>query len=160
MQNPWGGYGPPPGTYQPLVGMPGQMPAAQPTQQDFDHLKTLGICTLVYSGLVGLASLFGLVYVAIGVAMAVDPGGDPDAEAVGGIFAVMGMVICGIFAAKCILLIFSGIGLIKHKWRMASYIGAALSCMNMPLGTILGVFTFLVLGRPSVKALYDANSSS
>lgn len=160
MQNPWGGYGPPPGTYQPLGVMPGQIPAAQPTQQDLDQLKSLGIGTLVYAIFVGLLSLFGLIYVAIGIAMAADPGSDPDAEMAGGIVAMIGLVFCGIFFSKCVLLIFSAIGLFKRKWRMVSYIGAALSIMNMPIGTVLGIFTFLVLGRPSVKALYDANSSS
>ncbi len=158
MQNPYGGYGPPPGVYQPLTGLPGQLPAATPTQQDYDHLKTLGICTLAYAGLVGFASLFGLIYIAIGIAMAADPSGPPDAEVAGGIIAVIGLVFCSVFAAKCTLLVFSGIGLLKHKWRTASYVGAGLSCMNMPIGMILGIFTFLVLGRPSVRALYETQS--
>jgi hypothetical protein len=159
MQNPYGGYGPPPGVYQPLQGIPGQLPATQPTQQDYDQLKTLGICTLVYAGFVGLVSLFCLIYVAVGVAMVADPGSDPDAQTAGGIVALIGVIICSFFLAKCLLLVFSGIGLLKHKWRTVSYVGAGLSCMNMPLGTILGVFTFLVLGRPSVRALYDASRS-
>ena len=162
MQNPYGGYGPPPGIYQPLTGLPGQPAPATPTQQDFDNLKTLGICTLVYGILIGLASLFGLVYVAIGIGVASTPAtpDNPDPEMVGGILAGVGVLVCTLFAAKCALLVFSAIGLLKHKWRTVSYVGAALSCMNMPLGTILGVFTFLVLGRPSVRALYEQTARS
>lgn len=158
MQYPQGGYGPPPGIYQPLQGLPGQPPAGQPTQQDYDNLRMLGIGTFVYAGLVGLISLFCLIYVVVGLAMIADPGGDPNAEVAGGVIALVGVIVCSILLAKCILLVFSGIGLLKHKWRTASYIGAALCVMNMPLGTILGVFTFLVLGRPSVRALYEAQT--
>ncbi|MBT2749339.1 MULTISPECIES: hypothetical protein [unclassified Lysobacter] len=35
---------------------------------------------------------------------------------------------------------------------------AGLTCLSIPLGTTLGVFTFIVLGRPSVKALFQARS--
>jgi hypothetical protein len=31
---------------------------------------------------------------------------------------------------------------------------AAVSCIQMPLGTVLGVFTLIVLLRPSVKELF------
>lgn len=45
--------------------------------------------------------------------------------------------------------------LIKHrKGRTFTQIVAGLSCLNMPLGTALGVFTFVVLSRPSVRQLY------
>jgi uncharacterized membrane protein YhaH (DUF805 family) len=35
---------------------------------------------------------------------------------------------------------------------------AGLTCLSFPLGTTLGVFTFIVLGRPSVKALFQTRS--
>ncbi|MBA2482197.1 MAG: hypothetical protein H0V44_16165 [Planctomycetes bacterium] len=31
---------------------------------------------------------------------------------------------------------------------------AAISCVNVPLGTVLGVFTLIVLQRPGVRALF------
>ena len=37
---------------------------------------------------------------------------------------------------------------------------AGLSCMMMPFGTVLGVFTLLVLLKPQVKALFDAPATS
>jgi hypothetical protein len=33
---------------------------------------------------------------------------------------------------------------------------ACVSCVFMPIGTILGVFTILVLSRPSVKSAFGA----
>ena len=32
---------------------------------------------------------------------------------------------------------------------------ACVCCVNIPLGTALGVFTLIVLSRPGVKAIYD-----
>jgi hypothetical protein len=37
---------------------------------------------------------------------------------------------------------------------MLAFVTACLSCMNVPIGTALGVFAILVLNRPSVKALF------
>jgi hypothetical protein len=49
----------------------------------------------------------------------------------------------------------SGYGLMHHKWRALSQIGAGLACLNVPMGTALAVFTFIVLDRASVRALYS-----
>jgi len=32
---------------------------------------------------------------------------------------------------------------------------AAVECIFMPFGTVLGVFTIIVLNRPSIKALFQ-----
>ena len=37
---------------------------------------------------------------------------------------------------------------------------AGLNCLHMPLGTLLGVFTFIVLARPSVQALFEQRSGA
>jgi len=158
---PWGGYGAPPGPYAPRVAYAGQHGAApeQPTSKDVDQLKTLGICTICYGVLFALLSLFALIYIAIGIGIAVDPGptapGDPDPAIVGGVFAIVGLVVMGILLVKGTLLVASGIGLTRHKWRTLSYVTAGLACMNIPLGTILGVCTIMVLSRPSVRVLYE-----
>jgi hypothetical protein len=38
--------------------------------------------------------------------------------------------------------------------RTLTLVTAGLNCLFMPLGTVLGIFTFIVLLRPSVKELY------
>jgi hypothetical protein len=35
----------------------------------------------------------------------------------------------------------------------------AVQCLFMPFGTILGVFTIIILSRESVQRLYDASRS-
>jgi len=36
---------------------------------------------------------------------------------------------------------------------------AGLSCLNMPLGTVLGIFTLIVLSRESVKVLFKGEAT-
>jgi hypothetical protein len=43
----------------------------------------------------------------------------------------------------------------RRQKRTFSLVMACMCCMNIPLGTALGVFTLVVLSRQSVKAIYD-----
>jgi len=36
---------------------------------------------------------------------------------------------------------------------------AAIECIFMPFGTVLGVFTIVVLARPSVKEMFELNAA-
>jgi len=42
---------------------------------------------------------------------------------------------------------------------MFCLIVAGIICIFMPLGTILGVFTIIVLVRPSVKAMFEGQAT-
>jgi len=66
-----------------------------------------------------------------------------------GVFFVIGMV----------LNILSGIWMLKRKNRVFSFVVAGLNCMNLPLGTLLGVFTIMVLMRDSVQQSYEQNQA-
>ena len=54
------------------------------------------------------------------------------------------------------LLIYSGRCLARRRQRMFSMIVAGISCLQFPFGTALGIFTLIVLQRPTVQALYAA----
>ena len=43
-----------------------------------------------------------------------------------------------------------------RKGKVFCSVIAGINCLYLPLGTALGVFTFIVLGRPSVTAIFDA----
>jgi len=53
-----------------------------------------------------------------------------------------------------LLSIFHFIFLRDRRHRTFSMAIAALDCLHIPFGTILGILTFIVLGRDSVRALY------
>lgn len=62
-------------------------------------------------------------------------------------------------AAVQAFLICSGRGLARHTGRTFSMVTTGLCCLQIPLGTILGVFTVVALPRPSVQALYATADS-
>jgi hypothetical protein len=153
------GYGPQPGYPQPYAGGPPPFHPGQPRNDDASHLSALSICTFVYAGIVAMMSLLGAVYVAMGIFMATSmppgPSGGPSAAAMGGFFAVFGGLFMLVGLAIAVALVFSGLGLRKRQRRNLSFVVACIICLNIPFGTLLGVFTLIVLSRASVKALYD-----
>jgi hypothetical protein len=74
----------------------------------------------------------------------------------GWLFIIVGSTVL-LFGWTCgILTIVSGRSIKRRRWRLFSLVIAGICCLNMPLGTVLGVFTFIVLLRDSVKAQYAA----
>jgi hypothetical protein len=131
---------------------------------DEEHLKLLSLGYMVSGGFAALFSLFGLLYVVMGIVMAVSFSQMPQAgakaadqppEFLGWIFAGVGLVLflgmIAIAAAKfwvaaCIK---------RRKSRTFCMVIAGLSCLEFPYGTLLGVLTFIVLGRASVERVFS-----
>jgi hypothetical protein len=141
---------------------PPALPAPPPTQ-DEEHLKLLALFHYIVAGLGALLACFPLIHVAIGVMMILNPsvmnGGQqstPPPAAFGYLFAGMGalFVLVGWAAAVCTFI--SGRHLARRRCRVFSLVVAAILCMFVPFGTVLGVFTIIVLCRESVKRLYEA----
>jgi hypothetical protein len=64
-------------------------------------------------------------------------------------------VIGGVWlAASCVLNILSGCWLRARRNRNGSIVVGVLNCLHIPLGTVLGIFTIVILSRPSVRQLY------
>ena len=59
------------------------------------------------------------------------------------------------FLLSLVLNLISGLCLATRKGRMFSLVVAGFNCVHVPLGTVLGVFTMIVLLRDSVRDLYD-----
>ena len=66
------------------------------------------------------------------------------------------IMLCGWALAIC--LIVAGRQLAKRKHYMFCFLMACIGCILMPYGTVLGVFTIIVLMRPSVKVLFAAKT--
>ena len=62
--------------------------------------------------------------------------------------------------ASFVLNILSGLFIGRRKFRTFSLVVAVLNCIHIPLGTVLGVFTIIVLLRPSVRDVYEPSLSS
>ena len=138
-------------------------PAPAATSQDEEHLKLLSIFYFIYGGLSILGSCFGIVYVGIFGAMMASPemsqsGMSADEAAAMRMFGtagiVIGVVACIVGIAISALYLVAGKNLRQHKGYILTLVLAGLACLSFPLGTALGVFTFVVLCRDSVKRLY------
>ena len=130
--------------------------------QDKEHLRLLAIFHYVVAGLAALFSFFPLLYTTVGAIFIFaarhgtpKPGEEPPPEFIGWIFAVIGslLFLLGIAIAICILI--AGRSLAKRTCYWLALVVACIECLFIPFGTILGVFTIVVLSRESVKALFS-----
>jgi hypothetical protein len=130
--------------------------------QDKEHLQLLAIFHYVVAGLGALCSVFPLLYTTIGAIFifaarhgTAKPGEDLPPEFLGWIFAVLGslLFLMGITMAICILI--AGRSLALRKRYSFAFVMACIECLFIPFGTILGVFTIVVLSRESVRALFS-----
>jgi hypothetical protein len=71
-------------------------------------------------------------------------------------YVVMGAMLAAIATANFMSARF----IKKRKHKTFSLVVAGFNCIQIPLGTVLGVFTIIVLMRPSVQSGYEANLSS
>jgi hypothetical protein len=61
--------------------------------------------------------------------------------------------------ASFILNLLSGAFISRRENRTFSLVVAFINCIHIPFGTVLGVFTIIVLLRPSVREAYEAHST-
>ena len=65
-------------------------------------------------------------------------------------------IVAGISIAviSAIHLTVVGVKIRQRQWWTFCYLTGWGECLMFPFGTILGIFTIIVLGRPSVKRLF------
>jgi hypothetical protein len=131
--------------------------------QDLQHLKILSILHYVAGGLVGFFSCFLFIHLTIGITMIAAPkiwatgGGAPPPAFVGWFFTIISGTILLICWSLAICILLAGRFLARHKHYLFCMIVAGVGCCWVPLGTVLGVFTIIVLQRPSVKELFQTS---
>jgi hypothetical protein len=132
-----------------------------PYSRDQEHLRILSILYYVFGGLGVFGGLFPLIYVVIGFVLLsigpTKPGGPPGPppEFVAWLMIGFGGGISLFLLALAGCALFTGYNLSRKKRYMFCFVDACICCIQVPLGTILGVFTIVVLARPGVKELFD-----
>ncbi len=142
-------------------------PSADPyfqQRQDEEHLRLLSLFHYILGGLTALFSCLFLIHFFIGLTALSNPGffdspsprGEPSPAFFGWMFTVLGGI--GVLLGWTIggLTIYAGRCLAARQKYTFIFVMAILNCMSVPVGTALGVFTLIVINRPSVKALFDA----
>jgi hypothetical protein len=125
-------------------------------KEDAEQLGLLSVLFYCYGGFVAFAALaLGAIALIPGFILASAPPKDgPPALLVGGILVAVFGLIAFFLLAKAVLLAFAGHALARRRNATLILVAACLSLLTFPLGTALGVFTIMVLQRPSVKALF------
>jgi hypothetical protein len=131
------------------------------TDEDAEQLKLLSIFHFVLAGLGGLCSLFPVIHLVVGIslvggAMPSAPEAPEMGQAVGWFFVVVASVAIVLGLAFSACLAWAGRCLQLRKHRTFCLVMAGLSCLWIPFGTVLGVFTLIVLGREGVKQAFAA----
>jgi len=131
--------------------------------QDREHLQLLAIFHYVVASLAALFSFFPLLYTTVGAVFifaarhgTAKPGEDLPPEFLGWIFAVLGSLLFLIGIAMAICILIAGRSLALRKRYLFVLVMACVECLFIPFGTILGVFTIVVLSRESVRGLFSA----
>jgi len=127
--------------------------------QEAEHLRLLAIFHYIVAGIACLVSFIPTIHLAIGIAMVSGVFKSSKEsfpfEFMGWFFIVLAslVILCGLTFSICLFIA----GRFLHKRRHYTYclVMAALACMFMPFGTVLGVFTIILLMKENVKQMFS-----
>ena len=136
-------------------------PAA--ANRDEEHLRLLSIFHYVDAAITALMGTIPFIHLILGILLVANPGffteGNPSKPPppafIGWFFIVMAgfFILAGWTLAACLFC--AARCLAARKRRHFCLILAGLNCLKMPIGTVLGVFTIVVLLKPSVQTLFE-----
>lgn len=134
-------------------------PAGAPSTPDREHLRLLSIFHYVLAALTALFACMPVIHLVLGIAIVTGSlnttGQEPMPEAFGWMFIAIAAVFILLGWTLAICLAVAGRRLGQPSHYTFCFVVACLSTVFFPLGTALGVFTLIVLSRPSAKALFQ-----
>ena len=124
---------------------------------DAEHLRLLTVFHSVVAALTAFFACFPLIHLGMGVFMLMKPESfkpNPPPPFLAWFFVIAAAlaILAGWTLAGLFLL--AGRNLARRRRYLFCQIVAGIGCIFMPFGTVLGVFTLLVLARPSVRELF------
>lgn len=123
------------------------------------QIKLLAIFHYVLGGLTFLCACLPFIHVTIGVMMLngklpTQPGQPQIPPSLGWLFIIVGSIFIAVGWAIAILMVVTGWKLQHQRSRLFCMVVAGIECVFVPLGTILGVFTLVLLAKDASKALF------
>lgn len=137
--------------------------------KDLDNLKTLSIFHYVVAGVIALFACFPIIHLIIGLSFLTgaipEPPSQPNQpdfpiKLFGLMFTIIPLIIIIGGWALAISTFIAGRKLAKQQGYIFCLVVAGILCTFMPFGTVLGVFTIIVLMRDSVKELFNGRNFS
>ena len=137
--------------------------------QDLEHLRLLSIFHYILGGIMACFACIPLIHVAMGLFLMFAPAimeshsHNPAANAPPAFLGLFFVILGGLFVLTgwtiAALTIFAGRNLARRRSHTFCFVVACILCLWIPFGTVLGVFTIIVLNRPTVKPLFDNPSA-
>jgi len=125
---------------------------------DGQYLRLLSIFHYIVGAIIGLIGCVPFIHLGLGIAMVVgafdEAGKEPPPPWLGWIFIVAAVWIIALFWFMAFCLLLAGRWLAVRKRYWFCFVVACIACTFTPFGTVLGVYTIIVLLRPSVKTLF------
>jgi hypothetical protein len=146
------------------------MPATPPDRnkqtmtQDEDHLRLLSVFHYIVGGLAAFVACFPIIHLVIGLVFILAPQkfdgkGQPPPAWFGWLFVILASIFIMLGWIFAGFVLAAGRFLAKRKRHTFCLVMAGVECLFMPFGTVLGVFTIIVLMRDSVKQLFSADNA-
>ena len=127
------------------------------TPQEEQHLQLLAIFHYIVGGLTALFACFPLIHLTIGLVMVFGgfSGNQAPPAFIGWLFIILGGSFFLVGQSLAICIIIAGRFLAQRKRYLFVFVVACCECLFMPFGTVLGVFTILLLSREPVKSAFN-----
>ena len=126
------------------------------------HLPILSVLHLVYGAVLTIGGLALLFIVLLGGFLNSDWLAETSGEAppvwIGGLLQGLGWVLFVFLEAWGVLNLVSGMNLARQQARTLSMVTGAFNCLSIPLGLVLGIYTFITLSDPEVRAAYGLHA--
>jgi hypothetical protein len=145
-----------------MSGQPGRL-----VSKDLEHLKLLATFHYIVGAITAIWLSFPLIHVFIGLMFMLNPDGIAGdakqsfpARLFGLIFVVIGGSIVLFGWTLGALTAYAGRCISRQEKHTFCVVVACVNCLHVPLGTLLGVFTLIVLFRDSVRQLFDSGRTA
>jgi hypothetical protein len=150
----------PPGSGPGTPGRPPPPPAGPPmvpqVDRDQEHLHLLAIFHYIVAALLAVFGCFPIVHLVVGLKMMgefADSSPMPISD-IGMLFVAIAVVMIAAHWVAAMLIYLSANRIRQRRALGFCTVVAAITCIFMPLGTVLGIFTIIVLQRRSVRAMF------
>ena len=129
---------------------------------DEEYLRLLAIFHYVVAGMAALFSLFPVFHLLFGLFMILGQSrfpsnGGPPIAFMGLFFVVFALTFIALGLTFAAFVFVTGRFLAHRKHYTFCLVMAAVECIFMPFGTVLGVFTIITLVRDTVKRLFGTS---
>jgi hypothetical protein len=127
-------------------------------QQKENYLDILAVFHYVYGGfsLVVTAAVLAFMGIAMGGATDWGHNWDPTAGCILTVAFFFAMIFAG---GISVLNLLTGRALQTRRGYVLSLVTAGVNCLNLPLGTLLGIFTLVLLSDPQVRPMFEGHGT-